>query len=353
MIFCGKSSAFLPLIMTESAETIHFAVVGIGHIGTRHAHMISLNPNAKLVAVVDIKSPAELNNPQNIPVYPNIEEMLMHHANIDVVCIATPNGYHAQHAIQALSMGRHVVVEKPMALSTEDCDAMILEAQKRNKKIFCVMQNRFSPPSQWIKNLIAENTLGEIYQAQIVCYWNRDHRYYQKGHWHGTNDLDGGVLFTQFSHFIDLMYWLLGPITINYANASNFNHQQLTEFHDSGQVVFSFGANGKGSLSYSTSLNQQNFESSITLIAEKGTVKLGGQYMNTVDYCEIENYTLPTLPDAQPANDYGNYKGSAANHHFVIQDVINNLVHNAAAITTPQEGRAVVEIIESIHHFGK
>jgi hypothetical protein len=149
------------------------------------------------------------------------------------------------------------------------------------------------------------------------------------------------------------MYWLLGPITINYANASNFNHQQLTEFHDSGQVVFSFGANGKGSLSYSTSLNQQNFESSITLIAEKGTVKLGGQYMNTVDYCEIENYTLPTLPDAQPANDYGNYKGSAANHHFVIQDVINNLVHNAAAITTPQEGRAVVEIIETIHHFGK
>ena len=203
--------------MTESAETIHFAVVGVGHIGTRHAHMISLNPNAKLVAVVDIKSPEELSIPQNIPVYPNIEEMLMHHANIDVVCIATPNGYHAQHAIQALSMGRHVVVEKPMALSTEDC--------------------RFSPPSQWIKNLIAENTLGEIYQAQIICYWNRDHRYYQKGHWHGTNDLDGGVLFTQFSHFIDLMYWLLGPITINYANASNFNHQQLTEFHDSGQVV--------------------------------------------------------------------------------------------------------------------
>ena len=168
MTFCGKSSAFLPLIMTESAETIHFAVVGVGHIGTRHAHMISLNPNAKLVAVVDIKSPAELNIPQNIPVYQNIEEMLMHHANVDVVSIATPNGFHAQHAIQALSMGRHVVVEKPMALSVDDCNSIIQEAQKRNKRIFCVMQNRFSPPSLCIKSIIDDNILGEIFQVQVV-----------------------------------------------------------------------------------------------------------------------------------------------------------------------------------------
>jgi predicted dehydrogenase len=339
--------------MSETSDIIHFAIVGLGHIGQRHAHMIAGNPRARLIAVTDVKIREELNLSNDIPLYENLEDMLMHHANIDVICIATPNGYHSQHAIQALSMGRHVVVEKPMALSTEECDAMIEEAQKRNKQIFCVMQNRFSPPSQWIKSLIQENILGELYQVQVVCYWNRDHRYYKKGHWHGTADLDGGVLFTQFSHFVDLMYWLLGPIGIDYATASNFNHSQLTEIDDSGQVLFTFGNRGKGTLSYSTSLYNQNFESSITLIGEKGTVKLGGQYMNSVDYCDIKDYQLPQLPESAPPNDYGGYKGSAANHHFVIEEVVEALTHNKATITTPSEGRAVVEIIENIHSFQK
>ncbi|MFN4864353.1 MAG: Gfo/Idh/MocA family protein [Bacteroidota bacterium] len=339
--------------MSESSDIIHFAIVGAGHIGSRHAHMIANNPRAVLVAITDVKIREELSIGDAIPLYDNLEEMLMHHANIDVVCIATPNGYHSQHAIQALSMGRHVVVEKPMALSVEECDAMMDEAMKRNKHIFCVMQNRFSPPSQWIKSLIDHNTLGELYQVQVVCYWNRDHRYYKTGHWHGTADLDGGVLFTQFSHFVDLMYWLLGPLQINHATSSNFNHTQLTEFDDSGQVLFSFGKRGQGSLSYSTSLYQQNFESSITIIGEKGTVKLGGQYMNSVDYCAIENYEMPILPDAEPPNDYGGYKGSAANHHFVIEDVISHLLEKTQTITTPLEGKAVVEIIEKIHRFQK
>ncbi|MFM6952838.1 MAG: Gfo/Idh/MocA family protein [Bacteroidota bacterium] len=335
--------------MSETSDIIHFAIIGAGHIGQRHAHMIHNNPRAQLVAVADVKIREELNLSPEIPLYESLEEMLMHHANIDVVCIATPNGYHSQHAIQALSMGRHVVVEKPMALSTEECDAMMEEADKRNKQIFCVMQNRFSPPSQWIKSLIQNRIMGELYQVQVVCYWNRDHRYYKTGHWHGTEDLDGGVLFTQFSHFVDLVYWLLGPLNIQFATASNFNHQTLTEFDDSGQVIFSFGERGKGSLSYSTSLYNQNFESSITLIGEKGTVKLGGQYMNSVDYCDIENYQMPTLPASEPPNDYGGYKGSAANHHFVIEEVINHLLQGKPTITTPAEGKAVVEIIEHIH----
>lgn len=353
MPFYGESYAFLPNLMTDLTEIIRFAVVGAGHIGTRHAHMISRNPNAQLIAVVDVKSRENLNISNQIPLYDNIEEMLMRHADIDVVCIATPNGYHSQHAIQALNMGRHVVVEKPMALSSEECDAMINEASKRNKRIFCVMQNRFSPPSQWIKSIIQNKILGELYQVQVVCYWNRDHRYYQKGHWHGTADLDAGVLFTQFSHFIDLVYWLLGPLQINYANSSNFNHDKLTEFDDSGQVLFSFGAKGRGSLSYSTSLYDQNFESSITIIGEKGTVKLGGQYMNAITHCHIKDYELPKLPPSQPPNDYGDYKGSAANHHFIIEEVVNHLRFGHHCITTADEGKAVVEIIETIHRYTK
>ena len=335
-------------------ETIKFGIIGVGHIGARHAHMIQANPGAELVAIADIRNREDLAMQDfQVPLYENVEEMLMRHSNIQVVCIATPNGYHCQHAIQALNMGCDVVVEKPMALSVDDCDAMIQEAQKRNKRIFCVMQNRFSPPSQWIKSIISDNVLGEIFQVQVVCYWNRDHRYYKKGHWHGTEDLDGGVLFTQFSHFIDMVYWLLGPLAINYSEFSNFNHQSLTEFDDSGQVLFSFGERGKGSLSFSTSLYNQNFESSITIIAENGTVKLGGQYMNDVVYCDIKNYEMPTLLPSSPPNDYGQYKGSAANHHFVIDEVVNNINHNSPCITTSQDGRSVVEIIENIHLLKK
>lgn len=336
--------------MENIQSKIQFAVVGAGHIGSRHAFIIQNNMSAELVALVDVRIREELPCSEiDVPVYESIESMMMHHPMIDVVCIATPNGYHSQHAIQALSIGCHVVVEKPMALSVEDCEAMIQEAKKRNKHIFCVMQNRFSPPSQWIKKIITDNILGEIYQAHVICCWNRDERYYKRGQWHGTQDLDGGVLFTQFSHFIDMIYWLLGPIAINFANSSNFNHKHLTEFDDSGQVVFSFGENGKGTLSYSTSVFNQNFESSITLIAEKGTVKLGGQYMNTVEYCDIMDYTFEKLPESAPQNDYGHYKGSASNHHFVIQEVIDFLVHGKAGITTADEGKSVVEIIENIH----
>jgi hypothetical protein len=150
-----------------------------------------------------------------------------------------------------------------------------------------------------------------------------------------------------------MVYWLLGPLSINYSEFSNFNHQSLTEFDDSGQVLFSFGERGKGSLSFSTSLYNQNFESSITIIAENGTVKLGGQYMNDVVYCDIKNYEMPTLPPSSPPNDYGQYKGSAANHHFVIDEVVNNINHNSPCITTSQDGRSVVEIIENIHLLKK
>ncbi|MSP58286.1 MAG: oxidoreductase [Flavobacteriales bacterium] len=340
--------------MVETSEPIYFAVIGVGHIGSRHAHMIWQNPQAKLVALVDVRIREELLlGDIDVPLYENIEDMLMHHPKIDVVSIATPNGFHAQHAIQILSSGSNVLVEKPMALSTEDCDAMIDTAEKHSKHIFCVMQNRFSPPSQWLKSILEDNLLGEIYQVQVVCYWNRDHRYYKIGHWHGTADLDGGVLFTQFSHFIDMLYWLLGPIDIDHAVFSNFNHEHLSEFDDSGIALFSFGQRGKGSLNFSTSLANKNFESSLTLIAEKGTVKLGGQYMNTIEYCDIPGYTLPIIPKSAPANHYGPYTGSAANHHFVIQEVIDNLSHNKRCITNAKDGRAVVGIIEKLHLLKK
>jgi predicted dehydrogenase len=242
-----------------------------------------------------------------------------------------------------------VVIEKPMALSKAECEQVVYNAMAHHKLVFCVMQNRYSPPSAWIKELLDSGKLGKIFMVQVNCYWNRDERYYKAGNWKGLQALDGGTLFTQFSHFIDIMYWLFGDISDIRAQFEDFNHKTNTEFEDSGMIQFRFLNGGMGSINYSTSVWDKNFESSITIIAENGTVKIGGQYMNEVEYCHIKDYTMPELPPANPANDYGPYKGSAANHNFIIENVVDTIRRKVAPTTNALEGLKVVEIIERIY----
>jgi predicted dehydrogenase len=338
------------MVAATNKEKIHFAVVGAGHIGKRHIEMIERHPEADLVAISDLCSSEELGLEKvEAPLYNSLEEMLAQHPEIDVVCIATPNGLHAKQALQCLRHGKHVVVEKPMALSTADAEEMIFQSFQSSKHVFVVMQNRYSPPSMWIKELIEKNILGQIFMVQINCYWNRDERYYNGKTWHGRKDMDGGTLYTQFSHFIDIMYWLFGDITNIQARFADFNHKQLTDFEDSGMVTFDFVKGGMGSLNYSTSVAEKNFESSLTIIAERGTVKIGGQYMNEVEYCHVQGYEIPELPPSNPANNYGPYKGSAANHVYVIENVVDTLRGRSSAKTNALEGLKVVDIIERIY----
>jgi UDP-N-acetyl-2-amino-2-deoxyglucuronate dehydrogenase len=331
-------------------KKIKFAVVGCGHIGKRHAEMIIGNSEAELVALSDVAAKETLGiEKYNVPFYNSIEELLSDGLNIDVVNICTPNGLHSSQATLALDKGCHVVVEKPIGLSKAKCEEVIFKALRNNKQVFAVMQNRYSPPSVWIKELIETKVLGEIFMVQLNCYWNRDSRYYKSGGWKGTTDLDGGTLFTQFSHFIDIMYWLFGDITNIQGKFKDFAHQESTDFEDSGFVSFDFVDGGMGSLNYSTAVATQNLESSITIIGKNGSVKIGGQYMNEVEVCNIDGYEMPKLPAANPPNDYGPYKGSAANHHYVIENVIDTLNGRTTATTNALEGLKVVEIIERIY----
>jgi predicted dehydrogenase len=335
--------------MSEDKK-IKFAVVGSGHIGKRHATMIGRHPEAELVGMCDILPKESVGLADfSLPFFSSIEELLAADLSIDVVCIATPNGLHETHALQALSAGKHVVIEKPMALTKAGCERIIYQALHKSKQVFCVMQNRYSPPSVWIKEIIKSEVLGKIFMVQINCYWNRDDRYYKKGGWKGTPDLDGGTLFTQFSHFLDIMYWLFGDITDIQAKFNNFTHNHSIAFEDSGCVNFNFINGGMGSINYSTSVWDKNMESSLTIVGEKGSVKIGGQYMNEVEYCHIEGYTMPELPPSSPANDYGHYKGSAANHHFIFENVIDVLKNRTTITTNALEGLKVVEIIERIY----
>ena len=331
---------------------IRFAVVGCGHIGKRHAAMIAGHPEAELVALCDVKPRAELGLEAypNVPIFTTIDELCTADGiTPDVICIASPNGLHEAHAIRALQAGAHVVVEKPMALTKAGCERIIFEALHRSRQVFCVMQNRYSPPSEWLKKVVHEGTIGEVYMVQVNCYWNRDNRYYTGKNWHGTAELDGGTLFTQFSHFVDIMYWVFGDISDIQAKFADFSHHDLTAFEDSGFVSFRFVNGGMGSLNYSTSVWNNNMESSITVIGSKGSLKVGGQYMNEVEYCSIENYTMPELAPSNPPNDYGPYKGSAANHHYIFENVVDVLKGRAAITTNALEGLKVVDIIERVY----
>lgn len=331
------------------AKPIHFGVVGLGHIGKRHTRMIDENPGAQLVAVCDVRDKSETKFDADIPYYNSIEEMLSHEPEIDVVSIATPNGLHACQALTALEHQKHVVIEKPMALTKADCEKVLYKALHKRKQVFCVMQNRYSPASVWLKDLVDSDRLGKIYMVTVDCFWNRDDRYYTIGGWHGSRNLDGGTLFTQFSHFVDIMYWLFGDIYDMRANLSDFNHGDLTDFEDSGLITFKFQNGGVGSFNYSTAVWDTNFESTLTVIAENGTVKVGGQYMNEVHYCHVKDYVMPVLPKANEANDYGGYKGSAANHNFIFENVVEVLNEQSAITTNAMEGLKVVEIIENIY----
>ena len=333
-------------------KKIRFAVVGCGHIGKRHAEMIVRDAGAELVALCDIRSKEELGiEAYDIPFFPSLNELLQADLEVDVINICTPNGLHAGMAIQTIESGHHVVIEKPMALTLQDAEKVVYTSLRYQKQAFCVMQNRYSPPSIWIKEMVDSGRLGNIYMVQLNCYWNRDNRYYKAGGWHGDAQLDGGTLFTQFSHFIDIMYWLFGDICHIQAKFADFNHQNLTAFEDSGLITFDFVNGGMGCLNYSTAVWDKNMESSMLIIAENGSVKIGGQYMNEVEYCHIKDYEMPTLAPTNPGNDYGPYKGSAQNHNFVIRNVVEVLSETSGKQITTNvlEGLKVVDIIQKIY----
>ncbi len=332
------------------SEKVKFAVAGLGHIGKRHANMILENEEAELCAVCDVRPSGETGwkNP-DVPYFSDFNEMLDNIEHCHVVNICTPNGLHSTQSIQALERRKHIVVEKPMALSRAQGEEIIYKALQVSRHVFTVMQNRYSPPSVWLKEVIERNLLGEIYFVQLNCFWNRDDRYYLNNGWHGSAHMDGGTLFTQFSHFIDMLYWLFGDITNIKAGFNDFAHKHSTDFEDSGAVVFDFVNGGMGNLNYSTAVWDTNLESTMTIIGEQGTIKVSGQYMNEVSVCHIKDYQMPELPPANPPNDYGNYKGSAANHHFVIDHVIQTLKERTYVTTNALEGLKVVDIIEQIY----
>lgn len=327
---------------------IRFAIVGFGNIGRRHAEHIMANAATELIAVCDTNPAVQSKLPEGVSFYSDINQMLQE-AQADVLSVCTPNYLHEPHTIAGLNAGLHTVVEKPMAMSVAECDRMIAAAEKADKIIFAVKQNRYNPPVQAVKSLLAGNGLGSVYMMQVNCFWNRGDAYYMESDWRGKTDKDGGCLFTQFSHFVDIMYYLNGKISGAEGWIYNFAHQHNTEVEDTGSFVLKAENGSIINFNFTTCSYERNMEGSITLFANKGTVKIGGQYLNTIEYQQTEAPALPQINITAKANDYGLYQGSMSNHDKVIQNVVDVLHHNKAVMTSAREGREVVLIIEMMY----
>jgi predicted dehydrogenase len=341
----------------EGESRLGFAVIGYGRMGRRHATIIGGLAEARLCALVDVNENAArqaiAKAHGTLPFFRTLEELLTSPvaAKLDVVNITTPNGCHAAQACSALEAGLHVVVEKPLALTAGDAERVIGTAGRQGKHVFVVMQNRYSPAARWLKELVGSGRLGRIFMVQMDCYWNRDQRYYSPKGWHGTRDLDGGTLFTQFSHWVDMLYWLFGDITRISSRLKDFTDKGWTDFEDSGFVSFDFTGGGMGSLNFSTAVWNKNLESGLTIIAEYGSVKIGGQYMERVEYCHGRDIAWPP-----PTHTGANTKtmemaptDPEMHHRDLLGNVIDVLKGRAKSDIEARDGWKVVDIIERIY----
>ena len=325
-------------------------IIGCGRIAQRHAHHIVNTEGLQLAAVCDIvqERANQLAESFVAQSYNDVRQLLEKETDIDLISVCTPNGLHARHSILALQAGKHVLCEKPMAINVHDCGAMIQAAERANRRLFIVKQNRFNPPVAAVKQILEEGYLGKIYSIQLSCFWNRNENYYANS-WKGTMELDGGTLYTQFSHFIDLLYYLVGDVRNVEAYGANFHHQGIIEFEDTGVVILQFYNGALGTINYTVNSYKKNMEGSLTLFGERGTVKIGGQYLNELEYQNIERTEIRNLPQGNTANNYGEYQGSMSNHDQVYKNLVEVLVNGGEIITNMFEGLKTVEIIGKIY----
>lgn len=330
---------------------VRFGLIGYGKIGERHAGHIAAHPDGELAGAFDIKADRLLAFESNYKskAYASLQDML-DDDSVHIVSICTPNSSHSAIAIDALKSGKHVLVEKPMCLTRLEADEMMDAAKKADRHLFVVKQNRFNPPVIAVKQLIEQEKLGAIYSASVNCYWNRNEKYYRTSDWKGKLELDGGTLFTQFSHFIDVLYYLLGPVSVMSANLTNAAHKGMIEFEDTGVVSLQLTRhNAPAVLHYTTAAYDHNMEGSITIFAEHGTIRIGGKYLNIISYQATNGFDIQLPENEGLPNQYGDYEGSMSNHDKVIDNVIKALQGSEAIMTNAEDGKVTVGIIEDIY----
>ena len=333
----------------KKKDFIKFAVVGVGSIGSRHLAVIEAESRARLVDICDIKSDVceKYSVLYNVRAYSDFAQMLGK-TSADVINICTPHGLHAPMAIEAAKAGKHILVEKPMALTVEDTYRMDEAARKNGVRLMVVWQNRHNVPIKLAKKALEDKALGQIYMVHCSVFWNRPQSYYDRSSWLGRKELEGGALYTQCSHFIDLMIYMFGDI--QRVNSIGETKSHSIEIEDCGVAMMKFKSGVMATMSYTNCVYNKNYEGSITIIGEKGTIRIGGSYLNTIDFWDVQSYPLPHNIDFNDRpNHYAKYKGTSSNHDKVIADVVADLLDGKQRMAGWKDGHRVVEAIQMIY----
>ena len=332
-------------------EKIKLGLIGCGRISKNHFDAVSQIPEAEFVAVADIKhAKAEAAGKEYgiKGVYTDYHEML-EKEKLDAVSICTPSGLHSRIGVDVANSKAAVITEKPMGISIEQADSLIKACDLNNVPLFVVKQNRLNATLQLLKRAIDKRRFGQIYVAQSNVFWQRPQQYYDAEKWRGTWEFDGGAFMNQASHYVDAIYWLLGSVDSVMAYTATL--ARSIEAEDSGSAILHFRNGTIASINVTMLTYPKNFEGSITIIGEKGTVKVGGVAVNKIEHWEFEDYDdddrIVMDTNYQPPNIYG------FGHNPYYRNVIDVLLGRDTPSTDGRDGRKSVEIIQAIYLSAK
>jgi UDP-N-acetyl-2-amino-2-deoxyglucuronate dehydrogenase len=336
--------------MADTPKNFRIALVGCGRISKNHVDAIGRIDGLELVAACDVieeraKAVAE---PLGIQSYTSYEAML-EEAECDVVTIATPSGLHPAQGVLAAKTGRHVVTEKPMAISLKGADALVAACDDAKVHLFVVKQNRLNAPVQMLKRAVDRGRFGRLYMANCTVRWTRPQEYYDQARWRGTWEFDGGAFMNQASHYVDLMQWIVGPVENVMAKTATLARRIETE--DSGVAILRFRSGALGVIEVTMLTYPRNLEGSLTILGEKGTAKIGGTAVNKVEHWAFADSDpddeLVKKLDSNPPNVYG------FGHEGYYRNVLAVLRGDATPDTDGRAGRKSLELILGIYESAK
>ena len=324
-----------------------FGIIGCGRIAPRHADSLAEIDGTKLVQVCDVLEARARHFAEKYKSSYCLDyHELLANPDVDIVNICTPSGLHAEMAIAALKAGKHVIVEKPMAMNVADADRMITTAKEMNRKLCIVLQNRYNPPMQDFYKAVRDGKIGRILLGSVTVRWYRPQEYYNDG-WHGTKSMDGGALMNQSVHHIDALQWLVGvPVKSVFAYTATLAHQMEAE--DVGVVTVRFENGALATIEGSTVTYPQNLEASVALFGEKGSLKVGGTALNRKVFWkvagEIEHEKeMLTREEVDPPSVYG------ASHQHVLEDMISAVEQDCEPQTNGVEGRKSLVLVSAMY----
>jgi UDP-N-acetyl-2-amino-2-deoxyglucuronate dehydrogenase len=334
----------------SSEKTFRVALVGCGRISKNHFEAIDQVEGLALAAVCDAdpERAAQAGAQWNVPHYTSYEKMLKE-SKADVITIATPSGLHPDQGVEAARAGKHVVMEKPMAISLTGADALVHACDKAGVQLFVVKQNRLNPPVQLLKRAIDKNRFGRIYMASCTVHWARPQEYYDQAPWRGTWEFDGGAFMNQASHYVDLIQWVMGPVESVMAKTATLARRIETE--DSGIAILKFRSGALGMIQVTMLAYPRNLEGSLTILGEKGSAKIGGTAVNKIEHWEFAEYDDDDkeveAANTNPPSVYG------LGHQGYYRNVLGVLRGEAKPDTDGRAGRKSLELILGIYESAK